>query len=139
MFNENTYYKNYCYSNYYPYNNSFIPTYYPNKDYNPYPDSQNINKIKESEETNQKEVVITEEAKENFDSSKKQYRLGPLSICNNSINIFGFDIALDDLIIIVLIILLLFQSETDYLLIIVLGLILLNVDFNSITSLFHLG
>lgn len=155
MFNQNQYYRNYRYNNYYGYNN-FIPTYYPNKDYNisnntiedindnsddldTYDNSQiiettyNIDELSEEKTTNTKEEIKEEETKTNFDSSsKKQFRLGPLSVCDNSINILGFSIAIDDLIIIGLIILLLFQSETDYIIIIILGLILLNIDFSSL-------
>lgn len=140
MFNENPYYRNYRYNNYYKYYNNFIPTYYPNKDYkiNTVDNSQNTSSdhIKEEKPKNEFDDKIQEkkeEAKINFDSSsKKQFRLGPLSICDNSINILGFNIAIDDLIIIGLIILLLFQSETDYIIIIILGLILLNIDFSSL-------
>lgn len=155
MFNQNQYYRNYRYNNYYGYN-SFIPTYYPNKDYNDYNNEiENISNISDdldtsdnshiietdyniensTEEniTNTTEKIKEEETKTKFDSSsKKQFRFGPLSICDNSINILGFNIAIDDLIIIGLIILLLFQSETDYIIIIILGLILLNIDFSSL-------
>lgn len=141
MFNENPYYRNYRYNNYYRYNN-FIPTYYPNKDYNIEIDDNKINSTPDSvedytEENNLNENNVLEEKKEeqnfNSDSStKKQFRLGPLSINDSSINIFGFSIAIDDLIIIGLIILLLFQSDTDYILLIILGLLLLNIDFSSL-------
>lgn len=77
-----------------------------------------------------------EENSSNLDSSsKKQFRLGPLSICSNSVDILGFHIEIDDLILIGLIILLLFQSDTDYILIIILGLILFNIDFSSLNLL----
>lgn len=154
MFNQNQYFRNYRYNSYYGYNN-FIPTYYPNKDYNvtnnensydndnfndtgiltssyEIEDIQNKTPL-ENTETKNPEEKKEEEAKSKFDSSsKKQFRLGPLSVCDNSINILGFSIAIDDLIIIGLIILLLFQSETDYIIIIILGLILLNIDFSSL-------
>lgn len=138
MFNENPYYRNYRYSNYYRYNNSFIPTYYPNKDYKVESEKHSDSSIQNPAEEDQETYVKKEEKKEevpknDFDSSsKKQFRLGPFSINDNSINLFGFNIAIDDLIIIGLIILLLFQSETDYIIIIILGLILLNIDFSSL-------
>jgi len=151
MFNQNQYYRNYRYNSYYGYNN-FIPTYYPNKDYNIYDNNDENNTISDNfnlsdtsqvvettydiedlKEDDFKEEKKEEETKIKFDSSsKKQFRLGPLSVCDNSINILGFSIAIDDLIIIGLIILLLFQSETDYIIIIILGLILLNIDFSSL-------
>lgn len=154
MFNQNQYYRNYRYNSFYGYNN-FIPTYYPNKDYSvvnneenyssnnfndtgiltstyEIEDLQNDSTIKDTNSNIQNEKK-EEETKSKFDSSsKKQFRFGPLSVCDNSINILGFSIAIDDLIIIGLIILLLFQSETDYIIIIILGLILLNIDFSSL-------
>lgn len=139
MFNENSYYRNYRYNNYYRYNNNFIPTYYPNKDYSV--DSSDNSDFSSTVEKNEKEDIINIENQEKKEeeqnlhsdtSSKKQFRLGPLSVNDNSINILGLNIAIDDLIIIGLIILLLFQSETDYIIIIILGLILLNIDFSSL-------
>lgn len=140
MFNQNPYYRNYRYNNYYRYNN-FIPTYYPNKDYSidteenlEVPKQDDLNDYSEDKNLN-KETIQNEKKEEsnlNSDSSKKQFRLGPLSINDSSINILGFSIAIDDLIIIGLIILLLFQSDTDYILLIILGLLLLNIDFSSL-------
>ena len=55
-----------------------------------------------------------------------------ISFNNNEINLLGFSIAIDDLIIIVLIILLFFQNTKDYTLLIILGLLLFNVSFNNL-------
>lgn len=136
MFNENSYYRNYRYNNYYKYNNNFIPTYYPNKDYDlNSSDNSNSTVATEKEDISDPRIQEKKEEEQNLHSdtsSKKQFRIGPLSINDNFINIFGFNIAIDDLIIIGLIILLLFQSETDYIIIIILGLILLNIDFSSL-------
>lgn len=135
MFNVNPYYRNYSYNNYYRYNN-FIPTYYPKKDYT-VENEEDIDIPEDSTLAKYENNTINEEKKEeensNIDSSsKKQFRLGPLSVNDDSINILGFSIAIDDLIIIGLIILLLFQSDTDYIIIIILGLLLLNIDFSSL-------
>ena len=136
MFNENSYYRNYRYNNYYKYNNNFIPTYYPNKDYDlNSSDNSNSTVATEKEDISDPRIQEKKEEEQNLHSdtsSKKQFRIGPLSINDNFINIFGFNIAIDDLIVIGLIILLLFQSETDYIIIMILGLILLNIDFSSL-------
>jgi hypothetical protein len=99
--------------------------------------NKNIN-VEEDEEKDEKK----DEKKDNKDENKAQkqsnrskegVRLGPICFSENTLSLFGFSIALDDLIIIVLIILLLLDSNCDYLLLIVLGLILFNInlgDFN---------
>lgn len=99
--------------------------------------------IKDSENTTNKNIDIEEDDDEinkeekkvekQSNRSKESIRLGPICFSENTLSLFGFSIALDDLIIIVLIILLLLDSNCDYLLLIVLGLILFNInlgDFN---------
>lgn len=54
----------------------------------------------------------------------------------NSLSLFGLNLEVDDLIIIGLIILLFMQSEKNYALIIILGLILLNINLNDILNFF---
>ena len=53
-----------------------------------------------------------------------------------SINILGISLEIDDLIIIGLIILLFLESDKNYALIIILGLILLNVNLSDILNIF---
>ena len=65
---------------------------------------------------------------------KKGFSLGPLRIENDNISIFGFTLAIDDIIIVGLILLLLVQSDTDYILIIILALMLFNISFSSIKT-----
>ena len=59
-----------------------------------------------------------------------------ISFDKNQINILGFSLEIDDLIIIGLILLLLLESDKNYSLIIILGLILLNINLGDIINLF---
>lgn len=139
MFREFPYYQNY--HQYYPFGSGFVPTYYPNNTISKNQaniDSSKLNPVipdLEQEIKNNDESKLEENSSNLDSSSKKQFRLGPLSICSSSIDILGFHIEIDDLILIGLIILLLFQSDTDYILIIILGLILFNIDFSSLNLL----
>ena len=67
-------------------------------------------------------------------SSKSKNRF--FSFDKEKINIFGFELEIDDLIILALIFLLLLDSTDNLMLIIVLGLILLNVNLSDILNLF---
>jgi len=139
MFRDFPYYPNY--HQYYPFGSGFVPTYYPNNTISKNQTNVDSSEINPSIQNLEQEVKNNDESKleetsSNLDSSsKKQFRLGPISICNSSIDILGFHIEIDDLILIGLIILLLFQSDTDYILIIILGLILFNIDFSSLNLL----
>lgn len=59
-----------------------------------------------------------------------------LSFKDNKINILGFEFETDDLIILVLILLLFRDFNENFILIIILGLILLNVNLSDIINLF---
>lgn len=130
MFENSTYYQrynNYGYRNYNNYYNpAFTNKYYsnptiPNMDYTMSAEyNNNNNNSPDNNENNTNEEDVT------------KFRLGPLSVYNNSINIFGFSIAIDDLIIIAIIVLLFLQSDKNYTLLIVLGLMLFNISFSNL-------
>ena len=67
-------------------------------------------------------------------TSKNKSRL--FSFDHDKISILGFDLEIDDLIILVLIVLLLRDYRENYALIIILGLILLNINLSDILNLF---
>ena len=102
MFENSTYYQrynNYGYRNYNNYYNpAFTNKYYsnptiPNMDYTMSAEyNNNNNNSPDNNENNTNEEDVT------------KFRLGPLSVYDNSINIFGFSIAIDDLIIIAIIV-----------------------------------
>lgn len=149
MYNQNLYYQNY-YPNYNtPYNNRgfyFAPPY--TAFYQPYtqnlPHYQNYNNTKDSKVTD----IDTLESTSNLQNSniqnddkqddrlknkrKENFKLGPIDISKERISIFGFDIAIDDLILITLIIFLFFETDCDYSILIVLGLMLFNISFSSL-------
>src|SRR5574344_139440 len=135
MNNQNMYY----YRNYYPYNNAYNYSPYTTF-FNPYtqnlPNQEieiNQNDTPESKEKVNDEAVKNIEKDNNRNTS--DFKLGPLEISDNKINIFGFSIEIDDLILIVLIIFLFFETDCDYSLLIVLGLILFNISFSSLDFL----
>lgn len=68
------------------------------------------------------------------DTSTKKSRL--FSIDHDKISILGFDLEIDDLIILALIVLLLRDFNENYALIIILGLILLNINLSDILNIF---
>lgn len=129
-------YNNYGYYN--PnYNNSYSTAFNPMYNYFTNP-SNNYNNINNNENEN-----ISQDSKESYNNdnvqdsrnnnnSHKDFRFGPIQIEDNNINAFGFSIAIDDLIIIGLMILLFFQSDKDYTLLIILGLMLFNITFSNL-------
>lgn len=60
------------------------------------------------------------------------FRIGPLTIFNDEIDVLGFSFAIDDLIIIGLILIIFLDSDSDFVLIIILGLMLFNVSLSSL-------
>lgn len=129
MFENSTYYQrhnNYGYRNYNNYYNpAFTTPYYSNNTQIP-----NMDYTMSSEFNNSS---INDEHDNNINKEDdSQFRLGPLSIGDNSLNLFGFSIAIDDLIIIALIILLFLESDKNYTLLIVLGLMLFNFSFSNL-------
>lgn len=80
---------------------------------------------------------IKSDFKTTFDNLKNEsdskVRLGPLNICKDRIDLLGFSFAIDDLIIIALILILFFDSDSNFVLLIVLCLILFNVSFSNLS------
>lgn len=74
----------------------------------------------------------TADIKQNKENKSKNHRLGPIEYSSEKISLFGFSIAIDDLLILGLILILLFESDCDYALIIVLGLMFFNINLGSL-------
>lgn len=129
-------YNNYGYYNT-NYNNSYNTAFNPMYNYFTSPSNNytniNHNASEDTFQTSQ-ENYNNDNFKDSKDSttSHKDFRLGPIQIEDNNINAFGFSIAIDDLIIIGLMILLFFQSDKDYTLLIILGLMLFNITFSNL-------
>lgn len=145
MFGNNAFYKNYHRYNY-NYNNYATNRYnsYNNATFTPmynyfYEQSLNNNDNNQQYTQDNTDTIeynninsINNEFEKRENNDKKNFRVGPIQIEDNNINAFGFSIAIDDLIIIGLIILLFFQSDKDYTLIIILGLMLFNISFSNL-------
>ena len=144
MFEHNPYYRNYQrynYNNYASnrYNSYNTATFTPMYNYF-YEQSPNYNNQQYTQDNNvtteyTKADTFNNEFEKRENSDNKSFRVGPIQIEDNNINAFGFSIAIDDLIIIGLIILLFFQSDKDYTLIIILGLMLFNISFSNLDFL----
>lgn len=127
------------YSNYYPYYaypNMNLHNYSNNKAKN-YTQNNNCQTQKETK----KDIVNDTIPFENFhntnitnNGSTKNNKL--FSITSQEISICGVTLALDDLIIIAIMILLFIESDENMLLIFVLGLLLLNINLGDIMSIF---
>lgn len=78
--------------------------------------------------------------KQNFDttfsnSNKKStdgFKLGPLTVGKDRLDLFGFSLAFDDIILIALILILMLDPDSDFTLLIILGLILFNISFSNL-------
>jgi hypothetical protein len=116
------------YPNYYPHNFNYNYNYNKNN-YYPNPNF-NLSEEKKDIDSSEKETIRFKDfnSNENTQSSKIEKQ--------NKLNILGFSFEIDDLIIIGLIILLFLESDKNYALIIILGLILLNVNLNDILNIF---
>ena len=136
MFNYNQYYKNYPYS---MYNN--------NDNYNNYKNyytastnniNNSCNKFKEklkidSNDNNKSENTQNVNSKIQPRSEKENgFRIGPLTVSNDKIDILGFSFEIDDLIIIGLMLIIFLDSDSDFVLLIILGLMLFNISFSSL-------
>lgn len=147
MFENNSFYRNYQkYNNYNTYNTN---RYYSNTAFTPmynyfYEQSQNYTTTQQHKQDCSQNNTLNEQINnENFNNefekrendNNNSFRIGPIQIEDNNINAFGFSLAIDDLIIIGLIILLFFQSDKDYTLIIILGLMLFNISFSNLDFL----
>lgn len=134
------------YPNYYPYNMNYNCNY--NYKHNNYNKGNNINfnpnyynsyNEKKDTDSPKSETIPFKDYQQNNENCKD---------CNSNnneninvekikkINLFGFSLEIDDLIIIGLIILLFLESDKNYALIIILGLILLNVNLSDILNIF---
>ncbi len=107
------------YPNFYAYNRR---PYYTNNMYNF--NTPNKKSVKKDIESNNDTIPFNSDVCE-----KSQESL-------HSLSLFGLNLEVDDLILIGLIILLFMQSDKNYALIIILGLILLNVNLGDILNLF---
>lgn len=81
-------------------------------------------------------TINESEEKIHTNNSTKKRNNKFISFDRTQINLLGFTFEIDDLIIIGIIILLLLESDENYALIIILGLILLNVNLNDILNIF---
>lgn len=135
MFEYRPYYRSYPsymyqgYNRYGPYNplptypTDTAPTYHENTD-----NEQTTGTI----DTDVNREFFANDTMNEEESKDKGFRLGPLTIDSDRIDLFGFSIAIDDLIIVGVILLLFFQSDRDYTLLIILGLMLFNITFSSL-------
>ncbi|MEG1058602.1 MAG: hypothetical protein RSD14_02860 [Clostridia bacterium] len=135
-----TYYSNLSYINHIPQVDLSKPSYYQ---------KQTEDKTQENNIQNQESKVCVQDdtllyEKSTVDKSNNkeseikkntEHRLGPISLNKNTLSIFGFSIEIDDLILIGLILILLLDSECDYTLLIVLGLMLFNINLGSLSNL----
>ena len=77
--------------------------------------------------------VNTNENAGNINTEKQSIK--PITINKSGINVFGFNLKLDDIIIIGIVIFLLLEKNIDYTLLIILALILFDLSFDSIKNL----
>lgn len=92
-----------------------------------------INNITETDENIKEETIENKNESENeTNDTPNMHRLGPIEYNSERFSIFGFSIAIDDLLILGLILILLFESDCDYALIIVLGLMFFNINLGSL-------
>lgn len=141
--NNNMFYRNY--NPYFkdPYKNYF---FYPSNYYNFYNENlynKNYTELSGKQKNTKPEAIKFDEEKNNYtnnnnnnnkdqENNNRNFKIGPLNIKNNKICFLGYSFAIDDLIIVALIVFLLIESDCDYMLIIVLGLILLDINFSSL-------
>lgn len=116
------------FNNYYPYYNTNYNKNYFNNNIRPIFNNTNSQK-KDIEPENSDTIPF-----KNLEQSEKQ--TPPPQDRQNKFNLFGFSFEIDDLILIGLIILLFLESDKNYALIIILGLILLNVNLSDIFNIF---
>lgn len=123
----------------------FYPNYYPYMNYNFRKNNFSLNNTQNYCNNNEKKDITPPESEtipfQNYTKcdTKENDAFSDNSIPQDrtkKINILGFSLEIDDLIIIGLIILLFLESDKNYALIIILGLILLNVNLNDILNIF---
>ncbi len=94
------------------------------------------NNASQNKEVNDSNISENETNTRTNNSTTRKRNNRFFSFDKNQINILGFSFEIDDLIIIGIIILLLLESDENYALIIILGLILLNVNLSDILNIF---
>ncbi len=123
---------------------NFNPFFMQNRNYSMYNNSNvyatNLDEKKDTVSTNNDTISFqdfydTSKTESNHSKeTKSKSRL--FSFDKKQINLLGFTFEIDDLIIIGLIILLLLESDENYAIIIILGLILLNINLDDIFNFF---
>lgn len=127
------------YQNYYPYRyNNYNKNIYYNPNITP-----NTNTEKKDIESPKSETIPFKDFQNNENNNTIDNATNNTETTNNTqtrkqngFNILGFSFEIDDLILIGLIILLFLESDKNYALIIILGLILLNVNLSDILNIF---
>lgn len=146
MNNPNIYYPNYYYAGYNSYYNNiynsqpYTAFYHPYNQNLPNNINNNFNNIDDKETYLEEEKASLDNSHnanidktlENKKKEKGNLRIGPIDISKDKLSIFGFEIAIDDLILIALILFLFFETDCDYSILIVLGLMLFNISFSSL-------
>lgn len=145
MLNYNPYYRNYPYSmynyrnNYNNYNNYYTTSTTDTNNNIPNSNDEFEETIKTDSSNNNNNNNNNSETNQNITSESKPrnekengFRIGPLTVSNDQIEIFGFSFAIDDLIIIGLMLIIFLDSESDFILLIILGLMLFNISFSSL-------
>jgi hypothetical protein len=132
MFRKNMYYQNI-------YTNTRYPRFFPNFNKTTFNNiyTNDINNSKEfvneiSDDVQDLETKNIDKDEQLKDSRSNNNPKSKFRISSNNISILGFDIAIDDLIIIALILLIFLESGSDYNIIIVLGLILFNISLSNL-------
>lgn len=123
---------------------NFNPFFMQNRNYNMYNNSNvyatNLDEKKDTVSTNNDTISFQDfydASKTESNHSKETKSKNRLfSFDKKQINLLGFTFEIDDLIIIGLIILLLLESDENYAIIIILGLILLNINLDDIFNFF---
>lgn len=141
MFHDNLYYNNYARYRYNPYQYPYYTPSYNTTFYNPIFNNSVGDPIEDPKQQDPPKDNNTNGTRDIENDGKDtsnaipEFRFGPLEYSNNTISLFGFSVALDDLIIIILILLMLVESDCDYALLIVLGLLLFNINFSTLDKL----
>lgn len=136
MFNYNPYYR---YNPYSMYNINKTNSTFTNEYKNSTNSNTTIETISENENQNYNNLknnpnLNKENEQENLSHKEKEngFRIGPLTVHNDQIDVLGFSFAIDDLIIIGLMLIIFLDSDSDFILLIILGLILFNVSFSNL-------
>lgn len=130
--------------NYYPYNMNYnygyknnFNKFNNNLNYNNYSSNLNIPNNQKKDIDSNETIPFKDYTNCESSSSNSNTNINTTSAeKQNKFSIFGLSFEIDDLILIGLIILLFLESDKNYALIIILGLILLNVNLSDILNIF---